>query len=122
MWQLDRDQRYVYDNWNVVLVLDGLDNNDTLRKYTWGLDLSGTLQGAGGIGGLLACRDESNNPKKEYWYFPDANGNVTQLLDAKNTSLAAHYEYDPLRQQLKDRARFVDEHFLEAGIRVSQIG
>ena len=46
-------RRFVYDGWNVVLVLDGSSN--LKRKYTWGLDLSGTLQGAGGIGGLLAC-------------------------------------------------------------------
>ena len=26
-------------------------------KYTWGLDLSGTFQGAGGIGGLLASEE-----------------------------------------------------------------
>jgi hypothetical protein len=27
-------QRFVYDGWNVVLVLNG--SNETVRKYSWG--------------------------------------------------------------------------------------
>ncbi len=41
--------------------------------YTRGLDLSGTLEGAGGIGGLLA-RTLSG---ASYYYHADGNGNVT---------------------------------------------
>ena len=93
-------QHFVYDGWNVVLVLNG--GNETVRKYTWGLDLSRTLHGAGGIGGLLACVETQGTTGEEddqrYWFFYDANGNVGQVLDATNTgniTLAAHYEYDP---------------------------
>jgi len=32
------DERFVYDQWNVVLVLNGLNSNATQQKYTWGLD------------------------------------------------------------------------------------
>jgi len=56
-WVTVEDTRYVYDGWNVVLELDGLSSNAMQKQYTWGLDLSQTLQGAGGVGGLLACRD-----------------------------------------------------------------
>ena len=49
-WLLIRDRLFVYDGWNVVLELNGLDHNAVDAKYTWGLDLSGSLQGAGGLG------------------------------------------------------------------------
>jgi hypothetical protein len=52
-----KDERYVYDEWNVIMVLNGRNSNAVSRFYTWGLDLSGTLHGAGGIGGLLAALD-----------------------------------------------------------------
>jgi len=56
-WTSAEDIRYVYDGWNVVLELDGEDSNSIAKQYTWGLDVSGSLQGAGGVGGLLACKD-----------------------------------------------------------------
>ena len=63
----------------------------TSKHYCWGLDLSGTLQGAGGIGGLLVQRhSDSASP---CFSFCDANGNITDLLDEAGT-LAAHYEFD----------------------------
>jgi len=65
--------------------------------YTYGLDLSGTLQGAGGIGGLLSIiTQDTSNPsdQSEYYYCYDANGNVTDLVDTNGTTVA-HYEYDP---------------------------
>ncbi len=89
------DQRFVYDGWNVILVLNGLDSNQVQRKYTWGLDLSGSLQGAGGIGGLLACEEATGTQAGSYWFFYDGNGNVGQVLNAATLAVAAHYEYDP---------------------------
>jgi RHS repeat-associated protein len=53
--------------------------------------LSQSLQGAGGVGGLLAVIDGSLT----YQYLYDANGNVGQLVDASDGSIAARYEYDP---------------------------
>src|SRR5207244_7565015 len=43
---------YIYDGMRVIQERDG--NNTPQVAYTRGLDLSGTLEGAGGIGGLLA--------------------------------------------------------------------
>ena len=56
----------------------------------WGLDLSQSLQGAGGIGGLLCVSDATAS----YYYLYDANGNVTQLVN-EGGAVVAHYEYDP---------------------------
>jgi RHS repeat-associated protein len=55
----------------------------------WGRDLSGSLQGAGGIGGLLAVQMGGN------WYFPlfDHNGNVTTYAD-ESGAIVAEYTYD----------------------------
>jgi RHS repeat-associated protein len=53
--------------------------------------LSQSLQGAGGVGGLLAVIDGSLT----YQYLYDANGNVGQLVDAADGTIAARYEYDP---------------------------
>jgi RHS repeat-associated protein len=98
---------FVYDGWNVVMVLDGLlgHNNAITRKYTWGLDLSGTINGAGGIGGLLAVDETQGTYQGTYWFFYDGNGNVGQLvktikdvngnITGVESTLAAHYEYDP---------------------------
>jgi len=78
----DEDWRFVYDRWNVVLVLDGLSSNAVTRKYTWGLDLSGQrgnssvggIHAAGGIGGLLACEEVTGPYQGAYWFLYDANG------------------------------------------------
>jgi len=91
--------RFIYDGWNIAMVLDGNASNAITRKYTWGLDLSGTIHGAGGIGGLLACEEpQAVGDPKRYWFMYDANGNVGQVLDATDTNnitIAARYEYDP---------------------------
>jgi hypothetical protein len=59
-------------------------------NYTHGLDLSQSLQGAGGI---LARIDHGAD--KGHIYFYDANGNVGQLVDSTDGSIAAAYEYAP---------------------------
>jgi RHS repeat-associated protein len=56
----------------------------------WGLDLSGTLQGAGGVGGLLSEVKDG----VPYLAAFDANGNITDYV-ATNGTIAAHYEYSP---------------------------
>lgn len=92
------DTRFVYDGWNLIMELEGT-SNTVRRTYLWGLDLSGSLQGAGGIGGLLAMYDtdgtSSTSDDKNFVYFYDANGNVGQLMDLANGSVFRMYEYDP---------------------------
>ena len=74
---------FTYDGWNLIA-----DSSNT--RYVWGLDLSGTMQGAGGVGGLAAVI-QGNVP-----YIPcyDANGNVTEYVNGNNGSIAARYRYD----------------------------
>ncbi len=91
---LTNEVRYVYDSNLVIQERDG--NNQPLVTYTHGLDLSVTLEGAGGIGGLLArSQDYSAGVwSTHHYYHADGNGNITYLLDS-NQNRAASYQYDP---------------------------
>jgi RHS repeat-associated protein len=60
----------------------------------WGLDLSGSLQGAGGVGGLLAVTVAGGDDPGHYVAAYDANGNVTDYVDATG-AIVAHREYGP---------------------------
>ena len=44
---------FLYDGWNVVLELVEHGGVTDRIEYYWGKDISGTLQGAGGVGGLF---------------------------------------------------------------------
>ena len=82
---------FLYDAWNMVQesTVSGLQSH--VSHFVWGLDLSGTLQGAGGVGGLLAMLSPDSCLLTPAY---DANGNITDLVDT-NGSVVAHYEYDP---------------------------
>ena len=90
--------KYVYDGHNLIAELDASGNTVTvLSTYVWGLDLSGTTWGAGGVGGLLMIKDGSQV------YFPgyDGNGNVSGLVDSADGSLDAKYEYGAFGEPLR---------------------
>ncbi len=86
--------RCVYDGWLVKAVLNG--RNETMETYTHGPDLSGSLEGAGGIGGILAER--SNGTMR--WYHADVMGNINLMSTASRT-LSARLTYDPFGQVLE---------------------
>ncbi|MCG8403019.1 MAG: RHS repeat-associated core domain-containing protein, partial [Firmicutes bacterium] len=95
-WILQTNEKYVYSGWNLVAVYNGRNSDALLRTYTWGTDISGTVGGAGGIGGLLSVQEHSGTyAGKTYLYNYDATGNVTQLVDAADGTIVAQYRYDP---------------------------
>ena len=63
--------RFTYDGWNLIAILNPL--SSILNSYQWGLDLSGSPQGAGGVGGLLT----TTSPTSAQFAYFDGNGNVT---------------------------------------------
>jgi len=92
------DQRFVYDGWNLIAVVSP--PSTVLQSFTWGTDLSGTMQGAGGVGGLLAlsCRGaQTTNCFAAY----DGNGNVVALINSDDATIAAQYEYGPFGEMLR---------------------
>jgi RHS repeat-associated protein len=88
------ETQYLYDGNLVVQERDS--NSVPLVTYTRGLDMSGSLQGAGGIGGLLARTDhlQSNAALKTVFYHADGNGNVTALMDGQE-NVVGRYLYGP---------------------------
>ena len=106
-WQTLETHTFVYDDWNLIhetiYTIDGSTTNTTGVQYFWGLDLSGTIQGAGGVGGLLAV---SRNGQ---FYFPtfDNNGNVTKYIDESRNVVAA-YEYDDFGRTISQSGPLAD--------------
>ena len=82
---------FLYDSWNLIQERVEFDGAVSTNQYVWGLDLSGSLQGAGGVGGLLTILSPDSCLLTPAY---DANGNVTDLVDT-NGAVVAHYEYDP---------------------------
>ena len=90
--------RYVYDGWRVVAELDA--SNNVLRSYGWGLDLSGSMEGAGGIGGLWAVKVHGGSPSDNFVAY-DGNGNVTALVDGSTQVASGRYEYGPFGELVR---------------------
>lgn len=80
-------KRFVYDGWNVIAeFVDGVKT----KTWLWGEDLSGTIDGAGGVGGLLA----ENNDAGTFIPAYDGNGNIVSYLNEDGKAVA-NYVYDP---------------------------
>jgi RHS repeat-associated protein len=104
-WASLYDETILYDGWNPVMhySYDFLTANPwRKRSYTWGLDVTGSFQGAGGVGGLLAVtgwlvRGSTAYDTLRYYYTYDGNGNVSEIINYNNFnaySVCAHFEYD----------------------------
>ena len=92
----EAETTFVYDGWNLVLEEVAHTNGAVDRiEYVWGKDLSGTLDGAGGVGGLLYLKHNGAI------YIPlyDANGSVIGYLDAAG-NLVATFAYDAFGNEL----------------------
>jgi RHS repeat-associated protein len=93
------ETRFIYDGWNLLAELAVNLTTSTLtplKTYTWGLDLSGSAQGAGGVGGLLAVNSGTSTYAAAY----DGNGNVSALVNAADGTLAARYDYNAFGERV----------------------
>jgi len=88
--------KFIYDGWNLLAELDT--SNNIVRSYVWGADLSGTMQGAGGVGGLLFVKESDSTA---HFAAYDGNGNVMGLVKGTDGTRTATYEYDPFGQPLR---------------------
>ncbi len=90
-WNTVATHTYVWDGDNIVLErIAFADGTTRVCEYFWGLDMSGTEQGAGGVGGLLAVSIDG------VFYIPcyDHNGNIVRYV-SESGAVAAEYVYDP---------------------------
>ena len=97
---------FVYDGW--LLVVERVERSNGQRAridYRWGKDLSGTLDGAGGIGGLLYL---VKNGRDVYVPLYDGYGNVMQYVD-KQGSIVAQYAYDAFGNTMRKDGVKADE-------------
>ncbi len=94
-------RRFIWDGWALIAEVDvnvSTQAKSVSQTFTWGPDVSGSIQGAGNIGGLLLV-DKSST--EQFVAGDDGRGNVTTLLDALATSpsatvnLKAGVEYGP---------------------------
>lgn len=91
--------RFIYNGWNLIAEYT-VSSSSTLildRSFTWGIDLSGSGSGAGGVGGLLLMQDSSG--QFEYGY--DGNGNVSCVVNRATGATVAEYEYSPFGEPLR---------------------
>ena len=79
----------VYDDWNAVLSTEDKNGSIDSRDWFWGKDISGTLQGSGGIGGLLS----ELNSKEHFLSQYDNHGNIVSYVDSFGNNVAS-FSYD----------------------------
>ena len=89
-WVQISDIRFIYDGWNLVSETISNRQSTITNSYCWGLDLSGSLQGAGGIGrferligrleGLPVQRCRLGNQLDAAGHFPEAIKQYEQVL------------------------------------------
>jgi len=106
-WALTNTVLYIYDGMRVIQERDG--SSTPTVSYTRGNDLSGSLEGAGGIGGLLA---RSHGYSSGDWtnhnvYFADGNGNITYMLNSSQ-SMVASYRYEPFGETISQSGTLAD--------------
>ena len=86
-WETDEEVVHVYDGWNRIATFEPQGSSLSLQtSYLWGIDLSGSMQGAGGVGGLL----KEGDLHATY----DANGNIMQKLHGTG-AVVMSVDYDP---------------------------
>jgi len=89
---------FAYDGWKLIAELRT--PNSAHRTYTWGSDVSGSMQGAGGVGGLLEVSYYGSATTNCFPAF-DGNGNVAALVNAADGTTLANYEYGPFGEVIR---------------------
>ena len=89
---------FLYDGWNLVAILNP--QSSILDSFVWGSDLSGSMQGAGGVGGLLELSYYGASTTNCFPAF-DGNGNLAALVNAADGTIVANYEYGPFGEVIR---------------------
>ena len=101
------DLIFLYDGWNLIAEVNA-QTGELIRTYVWGLDLSGTFQGAGGIGGLLWIN--KGMIEESYFVAYDGGGNVVRLLNSSDGDVSAQYEYGPYGEPIRENGSMAQEN------------
>jgi RHS repeat-associated protein len=90
---------FLYDGWNLIATLSPLSTRQS--SYVWGTDLSGSAQGAGGVGGLLEVTYDGASTTNAFAAY-DGNGNVSALVNAGDGTVVGNYEYGPFGEVIRN--------------------
>ncbi len=90
--------KFLYDGWNLVSTLSP--SGSLIASYMWGNDLSGSQQGAGGVGGLVEVTYYGASTTNCFLAY-DGNGNVAALVNAADGTTLANYEYGPFGEVIR---------------------
>ena len=88
--------KFVWDGKVLTAIVD--QTNGLVMSFMRGTDLSGTMQGAGGVGGLLAVTFKTNGT---HFAAFDGNGNVAALVNAADGTQSANYEYGAFGEPIR---------------------
>jgi len=85
-----------------IVELNGT-NNTLVRSCAWGIDLSGSPSGAGGVGGLawVTLHTASGPASGTHFTCYDGNGNIVALVSATTGDVTARYEYGPFGEPIR---------------------
>ena len=97
---------FLWQGWSLLAELRT--NGTVKRSFDWGLDLSASIGGAGGIGALLAMHDHDQGQTHLFSY--DANGNVSALINRSSAEVSAAYEYDPFGNLVRKTGSYADSN------------
>jgi RHS repeat-associated protein len=85
--------------WMGKVLLAILDyTNGLVMSFARGLDMDGSQQGLGGVGGLIAVRNQTNGT---HFSAFDGNGNVSALVSASTGAASGVYEYEKFGMALR---------------------
>ena len=89
---------FIYDGWNLAAILNPA--NTILESFMWGSDLGGSMQSAGGVGGLLEVSYHGTGTTNCFPAY-DGNGNIMALINASDGAIIANYEYGPFGEVIR---------------------
>jgi len=94
-----------------IVELNGT-NNTLVRSYAWVIDLSGSLSGAGGVGGLtwVTLHTASGPASGTHFTCYDGNGNVVSSVSATTGDVTARYEYGPFGELIRVSGPFANQN------------
>ncbi len=113
-WVIQTHMRYAYEGWNLIAEWEIKTSPVKLtRTHHWGIDLSGTRSGAGGVGGLVMTRHHTlagHNAVKSTIPAYDDGSNIIGYLDTADGKLVAEYEYGPFGEPLRETGPLAKAH------------
>ena len=97
--------RFLWDDKVLLTLVFGNDQLEQSYLRGLGLGLGGSMQGVGGVGGLLAIGDLTIGNLQSQTHLDafdgNGNGNVSAHMNADTGTESARYEYDPFGNTLR---------------------